>query len=241
MKKIHRWFVALLVSAVVGFAPTHVGAQGTISVYFAAGPTSGAPDYNTFLSSMVNAMEQGPSLSLAPSFPFITPGSTISATNSFVRSDHSGSQIHVGVVFTDPAGFNSSQLSYSFLSSIIKSLGSASYGVGAKGINWGADGQPGTADDIVYTSGSASTRQVNSIAAVVNGYSFFLNNGETINDGINAFRSVFPSDLKVGGTYYLNGTSCSSDITLTVPEPSALGLTALGCLGIMRLKRPRSV
>ena len=93
------------------------------------------------------------------------------------------------------------------------------------GINYGPDGIAGTADDITYTSGNATTL-VNAVYGIGIGDSF--NIAGSVQWTVDFWSSLLPANIT--GTYSLFGSSSSINTTIVnaVPGPSIIVVARVG-------------
>lgn len=127
-------------------------------------------------------------------------------------------------------------------------LDSLAYTPRHEGINWGPDGIPNTADDIVYNNGQDWTLPVNEIlitGTVIAPEALAhagADNQENINDSLNDFYSQYPM-TEASAEYIMFDDSgnllmdVKQTVNINVPEASSLGALLVGTLAM--IARPR--
>jgi hypothetical protein len=208
--------------------------QGTLhstgsgsAIYFAIGPAYNAANYTAFLNDMVNGM-QNPSLS---PIPLILPGTTISATNTFMfPGEVAGQDLISGADVWSSSTFTINDLIWIFSSpawSFTNVFNGFSFGPGLIGAN----------GNTLYTSGSADGVALTELWITPEDYSYLLSSGETIDQATTSFTSVFGSSFPITLTDGLNGTYNSGTITVATPEPISLALMGTGGIVLLIMRR----
>jgi len=217
MKTTYRWstsaLCALTVITTMLVASESVKAQGVvITCYNGISPI--VLD-QTAVNSIVNAMITGnPS---AGDWTYVPNGSTVNLSQVLSYSGN-GNCLDYGVAITSTTPFTLSQIIWGESGT----FGSTSVTLGAQGltydlfgvgINYGPDGIAGTADDITYTTGNAST-PVNAVY-LTGMVDTFDTGGHSSAATLQTLSAISP--IMETSTYSLNGMSASSFETYVVP------------------------
>jgi len=226
--------VAVVVALVA--VPSPILGQGIV---IWDGITSTTPSLPT-INSVWLAMEAGKAPS-GGAWTAVANGSSVEISQIF-SSSTGGNLMNYGVAITSlkpVLTLGSVQVSmtdkFSSLSGTFASLNLPYDQLLGIGINYGPDGIPGTADDIVYTSGNLNS-PVNAI--------YLFGMAKTINIGSQspasaeaAWASLCPFTQTV--TYSENGMSGTTCITYAAPEPSVFALLFMSGMGYLVFLRRR--
>lgn len=271
--------LAVAVLSVLFMAAPQAGASITIDVFASSAPNgSGSASFPGYAANAIYAIENGLSTyggsrSTTPT-AYARAGSTINAGDIAVTSFNSwrgevnpsapfqneyGNRLHFGVhILGNGEQFSISQLSFVMGSSDATNslacsfLGGYDYSSNYVGINYGADGIKGTADDFRITSG-ASTQMVDELVGRGSGNAWWPG-GDDVTPGNPAGGAQAAMDnyvawvasqdnLTVTGTYTLAAlkggvaASGSDSVAVTVPEPSALLFLGMAVVGLAGMRR----
>ena len=170
-----------------------------------------------------------------------------------VMTGEFGNRVHFGtrITATDGMEFALSDVTWELdsddLTDYFDQSGSivGNYSSTRVGLNYGADGVKGTADDISITSGAGS-QLVNELLYVGVGEGFPSENiaAPTDQDDINLTLSTLTCtedcEVSLKAIYRVGDAMGMGDITLIVPEPSSMALASIGALlGIAALRNRR--
>lgn len=228
----------LLCAALAAFVvctPVVIQGQGVIQTFFAVGPQTGEPTYNSFLNGMIAGMRGNTSLST----PLIPIGSTIPAGDIVSYTDKTGWKLFAGFSHINNTPFVLGQMTRvfsvppSFVSS--NTISGLKFGSALVGVKWGPDG-PGTAD-IVYTSGEADSTPVNEIYLISNTYTILASDPSDKQRVIESYGVLHGNLVRIDASYSMGPLYGSGYVNLYVPEPSSFTLIGVGLVVLTSCRR----
>lgn len=240
MKSIVLALRALVASALLSMGSAVVSGQGSIVInagYVNLGPNRTTQQLNEISYAMMN------NLTSYGSWSAITSNQTLDITSVFgYNNNGKGLGFAVGISSLTPIPFSSISYNlnsaYDTASNTFGNQGYTLNALGATARSWGPDNIKGTADDVIYTSGSpASINEFYGLAKVFSVDIGFY--GGTIQQataaGIAAWTPLTP--FRINMTYGAANTFATTSFGLDVPEPSVFALITIGSIGFLVRKR----
>ena len=228
MKTNIKWFAALVATLLTVLAPAS-WAQGTIRFDAYAGVVQKPTSQATF-NGIITAVQDGTPGNA--NWNYVTNGAILPLQQIF-SSGTDGGVLRRPLAITDPTLFSLSQIQWVIENPLTgQSSGSfSSYSNRGVGINSGNDGVLGTDDDIIYTSNNGNT-MVNAV--------YLIGLGSTIDIGSSSIEDALASWSGLtyeNVSYTLNGTTVTSCINYSVPEPSSGAILMLGLIGLRSFQK----
>jgi len=211
--------VVIVVSMTFLATAPQARAQGVVNVdfYFGVAPAN-SPNYTTFIGNMIQGM-QNPS---ASPVSLILPGSTISATNTFVYQDNTGNILLTGAHVSSTTPFLLNQITWTFFSSawaFTNVFNGTSFGTAIVGENGGT----------MYTSGSSAGIYITDLWIIPRAYSYLIKPGDTTSQGLVTFALGFGSNLLVTQSATIGSSIFSGTVNLqAVPAPPTPTIAQVG-------------
>jgi hypothetical protein len=223
-------FCAILVVAMLA-GTSVVQGQGVVNMdfYFATIPVYGSSGFSSSMTSVVDEMKNN---STSP-ISLILPGSSISAVNVFSFPGNTGNELLAGAHVSSSSTFTLDQLTWIFSSSAWSSTDVYS------GMSFGA-GFYGANGSTVYTSGSSTGVALTDVWVTPEAYTYLLNSGETINQGLFAMTTAYGStQIPITLSCTLNGVSSSGTVFVCTPEPTTMSLLFGSIISIAFMRRKK--